>query len=70
MNNYPDGVDGSHPYFNEPDPPECLNRDCLATLERDWEFCPYCGWHIDWDEINSMDDYEGMSRPLVMHSCS
>ena len=48
ITNYPDGVDGSHDYFNEPDPPECPNRDCMTTLEPEWEFCPGCGWHIDW----------------------
>lgn len=47
--NYPMGVNGSHDYFNWPDPPECLN--CTATLELEWEFCPYCGAHIDWDEL-------------------
>lgn len=54
--NYPLGTNGSDPYFNEPDPPECLNRDCMATLEREWEFCPHCGWHIDWDEIERNTD--------------
>ena len=48
--NYPDGVSGGDDYFNEPDPPECMNRKCCATLEPDWEFCPFCGWHIDWDD--------------------
>lgn len=50
MNNYPMGVDGSHPYFNQPDPPECLN--CGFELEEDWRFCPHCGERIDWKEIN------------------
>jgi len=49
ITNYPDGVDGSHPYFNPPPVPECQNRDCMAELEFDWEFCPFCGWHIDWE---------------------
>ena len=49
--NYPMGVNGSHPHFNQPDAPECQNRDCNATLEAGWEWCPYCGWHIDWDEV-------------------
>lgn len=70
ITNYPCGVDGSHAYFNDDNPPECLNSDCMCTLEPDWEFCPSCGWHIDWDAINSNDDYAGVSKPLVMHSCS
>lgn len=57
MSNYPDGVDGSHAYFNEPNPPECMNSDCMADLETEWEFCPYCGMHIDWDAYK--DDGEG-----------
>lgn len=48
ITNYPDGVDGSSDYFNEPNPPECPNRDCMCQLELDWEYCPGCGWHIDW----------------------
>jgi predicted amidophosphoribosyltransferase len=47
--NYPMGVNGSHPYFNQPDAPECPK--CVADIEPDWEFCPYCGTHIDWAEI-------------------
>lgn len=47
--NYPLGVNGSCDYFNEPDPPEC--RDCGATLETDWEYCPYCGEKIDWEAM-------------------
>ena len=47
--NYPMGVSGSHSYFNQPDPPECENKHCMATLEQEWEFCPYCGMHIDWE---------------------
>ena len=72
VTNYPDGVDGSHAYFNDDNPPECLNRDCMCTLEPDWEFCPSCGWHIDWGGINgvSADDYEGVSKPFgVMRQC-
>ena len=49
MDNYGYGVDGTHPHFNEPDPPECANNKCMAQLEPDWEFCPYCGEHIDWE---------------------
>ena len=47
--NYPMGVDGSHPHFNQPDQPECQDKHCMATLELDWEFCPFCGWHIEWE---------------------
>ncbi len=50
ITNYPLGVDGTHPHFNEPDPPECQNRKCCATLEYEWEWCPYCGWHISWED--------------------
>jgi hypothetical protein len=64
MGNYPDGVDGSHAYFNQPDPPECMNRDCMATLEPDWEFCPFCGWHIDWDAYTQTSDYDNITQPL------
>ena len=53
--NYPMGVDGSHPYFNQPDPPECMNEKCCASLETDWEFCPFCGMHIDWDAYEEDD---------------
>lgn len=42
--NYPDGVDGTHPYFNEPNPPEC--PECGAELDergmcRDCEDVPF-----------------------------
>ena len=47
MNNYGYGCDGSEPYFNEPDPPECANMRCCATLDDDWRFCPYCGTERD-----------------------
>ena len=50
--NYPDGIDGTHSYFNQPDPPECPNGDCCVPLERDWEFCPGCGWHIPWSDYD------------------
>lgn len=52
--------------------PVCMNRDCMAPLEYYWEFCPSCGWRIEWREIlcekqhEEPDDYEGVSRPLVM----
>ncbi len=64
MGNYPDGVDGTHPHFNPADPPECLNRDCMATLEPDWSFCPYCGWHIEWDAYTQASDYDNITQPL------
>ena len=71
--NYPSGVDGSHPYFNQPDPPECPNRDCMATLEPEWEWCPYCGWHIDWDEIERQasepDWYAEESEQFYRNEC-
>ena len=52
LTNYPDGVDGTHDYFNDPDPPECPNSDCMATLDPDWEWCPYCGTHIDGEDAD------------------
>lgn len=60
--NYPMGVNGSHPYFNQPDPPDapyCQNKECMEPLERHWEFCPYCAWHIDWQ---NWDDEKGEWR--------
>lgn len=30
VTNYPDGVDGSHAYFNEPDPPEIIDPEADA----------------------------------------
>ena len=51
--NYPAGVDGTHDYFNEPDPPEC--QRCYTTLEEDWRYCPSCGKLINWDELKSGD---------------
>ena len=47
--NYPLGVDGTHDYFNEPDPPECPR--CYTTLEADWNYCPSCGESIDWEQL-------------------
>lgn len=42
FSNYPLGVDGSHPYFDEPtDPPEC--RKCRRDVDPDWAYCPWCG---------------------------
>lgn len=48
MNNYPMGTSGSDDYFNQPEY-EC--PICYVTLEEDWEFCPGCGTHIDWEEL-------------------
>ena len=56
--NYPMGTNGSNGHFNWQDAPECMNEHCMATLEPDWEFCPYCGWHIDWDEIERLKSGE------------
>lgn len=49
MDNYPMGVNGSHPYFNQPDPPECPH--CCCELMEEWHYCPMCGKPLDWDEI-------------------
>lgn len=38
--NYPDGVNGSHPYFN-PEDGDC--PDCGEFMSNDWNYCPYCG---------------------------
>ena len=46
MNNYGYGCDGSEPYFNEPNPPECPNNKCMYQLEEDWDFCPKCGRYV------------------------
>ena len=60
------GVDGSHPYFNQPDPPECPR--CACRIEREWDWCPYCGTHIDWGDVEQYGsgfDGEGpVSRPM------
>ena len=50
--NYPPGTWYGDPRapWNSPDNPECMNSKCCASLELDWEFCPYCGRHIDWSE--------------------
>lgn len=50
--NYPMGVNGSHPYFNQPDPPQCPS--CAADLDPDWRFCPWCGERIPWDEYGEV----------------
>ena len=47
--NYPMGVNGSHDYFNQPDTPECPK--CYADISLDWDYCPYCGERIDWEEV-------------------
>lgn len=55
MDNYPDGVNGSHPYFNPPEPPEC--EECGAEIEYDeWKYCPFCGTKIRWNEGDYYDD--------------
>lgn len=62
MDNYPMGVNGSDPYFNQPDPPDspyCQNKECMEPLQYSWEFCPNCGWHIDWQ---NWDDEKGEWR--------
>ena len=51
MDNYPMGVNGSDPYFNWDDPPECPN--CNADLKPAWDYCPWCGakvTHYEGDE--------------------
>lgn len=72
-NNYPMGVNGSSTYFSQDDPPECLNKHCMATLETDWEFCPYCGWHINWDEYerqsNEPDWYAEEGEAFYRSEC-
>lgn len=45
--NYPMGVDGSHPYFNQPDPPICDNPKCYADLDWEWRYCPWCGKKVE-----------------------
>ena len=54
--NYPMGVDGSHDYFNQPDPPECPH--CCCELMEEWHYCPMCGKPLDWDEIYGAVYYE------------
>jgi predicted amidophosphoribosyltransferase len=46
--NYPDGVNGSHPYFNPDEPPEC--RKCHAEVDEEWAFCPWCGAELRGDD--------------------
>lgn len=48
MDNYPMGVDGSHPYFNQDyDPPRC--KRCGMELDEEWSFCPWCGEKVEED---------------------
>lgn len=55
MGNYPDNVWNGDPRapWNQPDKPEC--PECLAQLELDWSYCPYCGNAIDWEELSKND---------------
>lgn len=61
--NYPMGVDGTHPYFNQPDQqsdPYCPNDECMEPLTQWWwNYCPNCGHEIDWGKWN---DIEGVWR--------
>ena len=41
MDNYPDGIDGSHPYFNTDDALYC--DECGEELPDDYPYCPWCG---------------------------
>lgn len=43
--NYPMGVDGTHPHFDWPDPPEC--PECYAEVDADWLYCPWCGARLE-----------------------
>lgn len=56
--NYPAGIWAGDPKapWNAPEPPECMNEKCCASLETEWEFCPYCGMHIDWDAYEQDGD--------------
>ena len=56
MDNYPMGVNGSHWYFNQPDPPECPH--CCTELMEEWHYCPMCGKPLYWDEIYGAVYYE------------
>ena len=51
MSNYPDTTYEYDPRapWNAPNDPECLNTRCCATLDADWNYCPYCGERIDWE---------------------
>lgn len=43
--NYPMGVSGAHPYFNQPD--EFFCPVCERDVEPEWDFCPYCGANLE-----------------------
>ena len=45
--NYPMGVNGSSDYFNKPD---LYCPTCELDVEPAWEFCPWCGAHLEWEE--------------------
>ena len=49
ISNYPDGTWEGDPRapWNAPDDPEC--ETCYSQLSTDWEYCPFCGEHIDWE---------------------
>ena len=57
--NYPDGVDGTHPYFNEPDQNvcNCLMHKPMEEIDGTWNVCPWCGTPIDWDGLCMADEY-------------
>jgi len=48
--NYPDGIDGTHPHFNPPNDPEC---QCGATLDWEWDYCPWCGEYVGHEEYDA-----------------
>lgn len=58
VTNYPDGIDGSHPYFNVQDA-EC--PECGEEVEYvEWEYCPMCGTKLRRDEYLGCSPYETM----------
>jgi tRNA(Ile2) C34 agmatinyltransferase TiaS len=63
--NYPAGVNESHPHFNPPDPPEC--PECEEDMEMpggaaDW-VCPKCGAEMDTMEAAEPDEPDWDARP-------
>ena len=56
--NYPMGVNGSHDYFNQPDPPSepyCPNDECMEPIEHSWwNYCPNCGQEIGWGKWDEL----------------
>ena len=56
--NYPDGIDGSHPYFNQPDAPEetweCPECGYVAS-DDEMRYCPYCGIELQHEEETERD---------------